>query len=85
MPKKKPQPSLKIQVDEHLPTLFTDHLVVAGREDGLILLRFLSSLPEGQREQSRMMIPNENVKRMLDVLCHYMDYYPKKQGAKRKK
>lgn len=85
MPKKKPQPSLKIQTDTHLPTLFTDHLVVAGREDGMILLRFLSSLPEGQAEQSRMMIPSQNVKRMLDVLCHYMDYYPKKQSRKQGK
>jgi len=69
---------LEIRINENLPTLFVDNLVISARSDGLNLVRFTTSLPEGLKEEARLLIPMENLKRMLDVLCKQCNYFPVK-------
>lgn len=76
----------QIHVNESLPTVFVDNLMITTRTDSLYLVRFTTSLPEGLKEQCRMMIPKESMRGMLDVLCKQCDYFPSKpkQNAKTK-
>lgn len=74
----------EIRLNETLPTVFVDNLVIATRSDGLNLVRFTTSLPEGLKEEARMLIPMENLKRMLDVLCKQCNYFPVKPEPKGK-
>ncbi len=73
-----PQPPIK----EDLPTVFVDNLMISTRSDGLNYLRFSTALPEGLKEEARMMIPMENLKRMIDILCQQCDHFPTKPKAK---
>lgn len=59
-------------------TLFADHLHVSIRGDHMVLLRFMSYLPEGSVEEARVMIQLDNLPEMLDQLCAKVNHYPKK-------
>ena len=72
-----------IQLNSSLPTMFIDNLNITTRADGLHLIRLLSRLPEGLKEESRIMVPSQALRNMLDVVCAYVDYYPEK-AAKEK-
>lgn len=73
---------LSFNTNEALHTVFVDHVSSTIRTDGMHLLRFYTALPEGLQEQSRMMIPKESMKRMLDVLCKHCDHFPEKSSPK---
>lgn len=73
---------LHLAANEALHTVFVDHLSSTIRTDGIHLLRFYTALPEGLQEQSRMMIPKESMKRMLDILCKHCDHFPQKSSQK---
>ena len=77
MPEKKEE--IRIIANDMLPVVFADNLTVNKREDNIHLLRFLSSLPEGLKEQFRVMIPEASLHKMLDVLCQFSDYYPSRK------
>ena len=68
----------EIPINETLPTVFVDNLMISARSDGLNYLRFSTALPEGLKEEARMMVPMENLKRMIDVLCKQCNYFPVK-------
>lgn len=76
---KKPEPTAEILANEGLPAVFVDNLGIATRADGMHFVQFVTSLPIGFREQFRMIIPDEKLKRMIDVLCEHLRYSPKKQ------
>ena len=57
-------------------TLYSDHLHINARNDGMYLLRFLVELPEGLVEQTRLMVSRDRLKTMLDVTCRYIEHYP---------
>ncbi len=84
MPNEKNEERKTIHVDQSLHTVFVDSLFINTRSDGLHLVRFLTALPEGLKEQSRMIILNEDLKRIIDALCKESDYYPAKPKAKPK-
>jgi hypothetical protein len=60
------------------PTIFVDNLHIDSRTDGMHLIRLLTGLPEGHVEQAKCIISNEHLRRMLDVLCNHLKYFPKK-------
>ena len=74
----------EIPLDETLSTVFVDNLMVSTRSDGLNYLRFSTALPEGLKEEARMMVPMGNLKRMIDVLCKQCNYFPVKPKPKSK-
>lgn len=76
------KPPRAFQVDTNLPTMFIDNLNISNRADGLHLIRLLASLPEGLKEEARIMVPNQALKAMLDVVCAHVDYYPEKIAKK---
>jgi len=76
---------IEIHTNEALPTLFVDNLTITKRADGMYFIRFTTALPEGWKEQSRMMIPKDSLVAMLDVLCKQCDYFPLKPEVKPEK
>lgn len=82
MPDNKKKKILEIRINETLATVFVDNLMISTRTDGLNYLRFCTALPEGLKEEARMMIPMENLKRMIDILCNQCNYFPAKPKPK---
>lgn len=83
MPKKiDKKKELKFLSDISLSTSFIDNLIITSRADGMFLVRLLTSLPEGLKEDFRMAVTKSTLKQMLDVLCKQSNYYPvpKKEG-----
>jgi hypothetical protein len=85
MSESKEKKVIEIHANEALPTLFVDNLAVTKRGDDMYFIRFTTALPEGFKEQSRMMIPKDSLVAMLDVLCKQCDYFPTKPQAKSNK
>jgi|Deesub1362A_J573_1020465.scaffolds.fasta_scaffold09445_2 hypothetical protein len=65
-----------------LPVLLIDALRIATRKDGLHLIHLGTMLPEGIRWQTRFMVPDKNLRDMIDALCSHSGYYPKKPDEK---
>jgi len=76
---------VKLVVNDSLPTLLVDNLNISTRTDGLFFIRLITNLPEGMKEQARVMVPEQSLKRMLEVLCSQVDHYPSKKKASSKK
>lgn len=70
--------TIAIQLNGNLPTVFVDNLNISNRGDGLHLIRLLAALPEGLREESRIMVPSQALRVMLDLVCTHVGYYPEK-------
>lgn len=81
----KKTPALKgPQVNDSLPTLFIDGAVVRHRNDGVSFIRLTASLPDVNSEQARIMISDEDLRKIIDALCQSINYYPTKpSGGKR--
>ncbi len=75
---------LEVHTDERLPAIFVDNLGISTRSDDMHFVQFMTSLPGGVSEQCRMMIPDEKLKRMIDVLCDHLKYAPKRPRPKTK-
>ena len=67
--------------DGNLRTLFVDNLTVSTRKDGMHLVQFFTSLPEGWSEQVRLLVADVDLKRMLDVLTSQCTSWPKAGDA----
>ncbi len=76
----KSSPPLELHLNPNLSTSWIDTINIGVREDSLYLLRFLTNLPEGIFEQSRIMTSKEHLKKFIDALCSSLDYYPAKNG-----
>lgn len=85
MPDEVNKKTIEIQVNDTLPTVFVDNLNITTRGDGNHLVRLLTFLPEGLREQLRIMVPDQALRNMIDVLCSHTHYYPSKpEGSSEK-
>ena len=77
--------SLGVQMD--MPTALFDNLQVSRRVDiEATILSFFQVIPGtgNQRlEIFRGITPNQHMKRMIDVLCRTLDYYPTRDSAKK--
>ena len=54
--------------ESRFPSLYVDNLHIDNREDGMHLIRFFTTLPEGWSEQARLMVSDLHLRRMLEVL-----------------
>lgn len=70
------------------PSVFADVMKLYHRNDGICILLFGSSIPVVNdkneasveiHEQARIVVTEEHVKRIIDVLCHNLKYYPEKK------
>lgn len=66
----------KLKLNDSLPTLYVDAVVLYHREDKFNFLRCISTLPEGNLEQARLMIDDAHFRSILDYLCKISGYYP---------
>ena len=64
MPTKPKTTQVPFIPNDNLPTLYVDGLQVDHRDDGMILFRFTSRLPEGHKEQVRLMISEKDLTNM---------------------
>jgi hypothetical protein len=74
MPQKKVS---KVIFNESLPIIPVDGFTLSIRkEDRLCYLKFFVSLPEGVKEQAKLMIMEKDLRTMLDELCDNLDHFP---------
>ena len=69
---------VEIMTEPGMPTRFVDNLNIGIRADDMVLLRFLSHMPEGLHEEARLMTGKAHLKRFIESMCGVLDYYPKK-------
>jgi len=69
---------LELNFNSSLSTNWIDTVNVGIRDDNLLLIRFLTNLPEGIFEQSRIMTSKEHLRKFIDLFCSSLDYYPTK-------
>ena len=74
----KSNPPLELNLNSNLSTNWVDSININVRQDDLVLVRFLTNLPEGIFEQSRLMTSKEHLKKFTDLFCSLLDYYPTK-------
>jgi hypothetical protein len=74
----KSNPPLELNLNPRLSTIWIDTINLSIRDDNLLLIRFLTNLPEGIFEQSRLMTSKEHLKKFIDLFCSSLDYYPTK-------
>jgi hypothetical protein len=74
----KSSPPLELNLNPSLSTNWIDTFNIGVRNDNLLLIRFLTNLPEGIFEQSRILTSKENLKKFVDLVCSSLDYYPTK-------
>jgi hypothetical protein len=63
--------TVSIAPESQMRTLFVDSLKVDIRTDGMYLMRFFASLPEGWSEQARLMVSDAHLGGMLKVLTKH--------------
>ncbi len=66
------------EVNPKIPPIWVDNLHVAMRDDNICLLRFFSSLPEGDFEQIKVITSSLKLKHFIDAFCQALNYYPEK-------
>lgn len=66
----------EFKLNPNLNTLWVDSIDVSVREDNLCLIRFLTGLPEGIFEQTRLMTNTDILKQFIDSICLSLDHYP---------
>ena len=78
----KQQPTVKLTINNNLPSLFVDDIRVSVRNDGLVLLNFFADSPEGKFEQTRVVVTEQRLKSFIDSMCARTGYYPAELGEK---
>lgn len=68
----------ELLVNPKLPSLWVDMIEPSLRNDGICLIRFATSLPEGDIEQARVITNEEALKDFVSVVCQAMDFYPQR-------
>ena len=76
--KEKGSPPLELNLNSSLSTNWIDTINLGVRDDNLLLIRFLTNLPEGIFEQCRVMTSKEHLRKFIDLFCSSLDYYPTK-------
>lgn len=74
--------TIEVHGNKNMPTCWADYFNIGVRADGMVLLRFFATLPEGVFEQARVITGQDHVKKILDTICSSLDYYPKKSPKK---
>lgn len=68
------------------PTIYSDIVNIATRNsDDIVLLQFMSYLPDKIMENFRTMMTKEDVIEFMDSAAQILDYYPVKKTTKNKK
>ena len=67
----------------NLPTLFADMVQFLNRSDGFGILRFFSRIPGANIEVTRISANHDLLKRLAEILCHNLNYYPTQKGKEK--
>lgn len=85
MKEKETPKGIELIPNHGLGTPWVDVFNVSLREDGQVLVRFFTQLPEGVFEQSRIMTNKDQLKTLVDSICDGLGHYPVKKKEKKKK
>lgn len=80
--KKEDNAQMALNMNPQLSTPWIDTIHFGVRQDNLCIIRFLTNLPEGVFEQSRIMISKETLINFVNMFCSNIDYYPVKNEIK---
>lgn len=69
--------------NNNLSTIYADSLQFNFRSDDIIFLRFLTQAPEGLVEQARIIVPKNNLLKMIEVMCNSLKYQPKMEKSEK--
>ncbi|WP_300464237.1 hypothetical protein [Desulfobacula sp.] len=69
-------------INPKLPPIWIDLIDPSIRTDGISLIRFATTLPEGTIEQARIITNEDVLKEFVDNICFALDHYPKKPKGK---
>ena len=69
--------------NDSLPVLHIDKGYVSYRDDKIVFINLVASLPNGDVEQARMMIHEDDLQDLIDSMCTAIEYYPEKPSSKR--
>ena len=64
--------------NDNLSVLYVDDMEFQHRADGFNYLVFTINLPDGDLEQTRLMIDDKHLYRIIEYLCFETDYFPEK-------
>lgn len=74
---KKQDPTEVLHGNPALPSVLIDKIQTLPRGDGMCMLRFFSSVPEGSFEYTRVMVTDQLIRSFLNNTCKMLDHYPK--------
>ncbi len=83
MPNKEKSSYSDLHSDDRLPVLHIDSAFIAVRDDKMNFLSFVTNLPNGNFEQARIMINDDDLHELIEDMCSAINYYPKKPSVKR--
>jgi len=70
--------------NHNLSTVWIDTFNIGIRSDNLALIRLMAGVPEGIVEQWKFICTHESLKKLIDVLCPMLNYFPVKAEAEAK-
>ena len=75
---------LEIQNNPALPTIWIDRMQLGVRSDAPVAtLRFHTALQDCLVESCRLQVSTDHLKRITDVLCRTLNYYPRPETGER--
>ena len=81
--KKSKKPLPDFQSNDSLPVLHIDNVFISYRDDNIVFLNLTTGLPDGNIEQARIMIRDDDLKDVISDICKVIKYYPEKPSGKR--
>ena len=77
---------LRQLISPTVASIWVDNMQLLTRSDSdTATLRFNTLLPEASYEACRLQTPVAHVRRMIDVMCRTLDYYPERPAHSQSK
>lgn len=69
-----------------IPTIYADKMQFLRRTDNSCILSWVQEVGRDLFvEQSRVMVSEEHMKRIINLICEHIDYYPEKKAKAKAK
>jgi|WetSurMetagenome_2_1015567.scaffolds.fasta_scaffold136043_2 hypothetical protein len=65
-----------LEMNLNIPTHHVNIANIMASNDGLVLISFFSRIPGHNIETCRISMPQQTVKKMVDIICQQLSYSP---------
>lgn len=70
------------RINRHdLPSIWIDSVHLLSREDGQVILRFYTALPEAMIEAARIHMSREQAQKFVAAMARNLEFYPSPPGS----